>query len=258
MKAYLEAARSSGPFEGYKRHLAALLALQPGERIVDIGCGLGDDLRAAAEAVGGNGRAVGIERDEETLKLLGTLAWPPQARVVAGEAEALPLADASFDAARMDRVLHMLADPMQALSEARRVLASHGRLLLAEPLWRTLRLSGARLSSDAVARQIARDTAEAPGAAQFDPAGLARAAGFEVQSEEAMQVRFTDAAEARRLLHLDRSAFALRLRKEIEAEALDAWHSAMRSDAADGSFEARLDGLVLDLRRSRSANRRQS
>ncbi|MEM6489300.1 MAG: methyltransferase domain-containing protein [Pseudomonadota bacterium] len=250
MKAYLEAARASAPFAAYKRRLAEALALKPGERMLDIGCGLGDDVRAAARAVAPSGTAVGVEHDAETLAALGRPDdWPSGVRFTAGDATALPFRDASFDVARLDRVLHMMDEPARALAEARRVLVPGGRLLVAEPLWTTLRLSGRLLDRSAVARRIERATADAPGVAAFDPVALARAAGCGIVETWPLTVAFRKPAEARALLHLDRTVFGLRLRKEIGAAAVAAWQTALEADAADGSFSAHLGGVVLRLTR---------
>jgi ubiquinone/menaquinone biosynthesis C-methylase UbiE len=51
-----------------------------------------------------------------------------------GELEALPIADGELDAATLLLVLHHVADPAAALSEAARVLKPEGRLLIADML----------------------------------------------------------------------------------------------------------------------------
>ncbi|MEM9902931.1 MAG: methyltransferase domain-containing protein [Pseudomonadota bacterium] len=254
VKAYLEAVRQSTPFAAYKSRLFDMLALCPGERVIDIGCGLGDDVRAAARAVAPEGFAVGVESDRETLTSLAALVDQTEgASFVGADAGALPFADGVFDVARLDRVLHIVDDPLAALSEARRVLAPEGRLLVAEPLWATLRLSGTRLDRSDVARHVERATAAAPGAAAFDPVDLARKAGCGLVEEAPMDVVFEDPGEARTLLHLNRTLFALRLGKQISIDAVGAWQAALEGDAADQSFRARLSGVVLRLVRDGDA-----
>lgn len=75
--------------------------LQPGETVLDLGCGGGLDLALAARAVGPTGRAIGVdmaetmvERANATLRALGFI-WA-EARVA--HAEALPLAEGTVDA----------------------------------------------------------------------------------------------------------------------------------------------------------------
>jgi ubiquinone/menaquinone biosynthesis C-methylase UbiE len=52
--------------------------------------------------------------------------------VIQGTAEQLPLADAGFDTAVSTLTLCTVAEPARVLSELRRVLRPHGRLLLME------------------------------------------------------------------------------------------------------------------------------
>src|SRR5579859_1145000 len=49
------------------------------------------------------------------------------------DARTLPFADGSFDACRMDRVLHHLEEPQPAVTELVRVVRPGGRLVLHEP-----------------------------------------------------------------------------------------------------------------------------
>jgi SAM-dependent methyltransferase len=65
---------------------------------------------------------------------------PPSVELVCASATALPFADEFFDAYRAERVYQHLDDPELALAEARRVLRSGGRLVLAEPDWEGLLL----------------------------------------------------------------------------------------------------------------------
>jgi SAM-dependent methyltransferase len=108
-----------------RRAILDALALQPGERLLDIGCGggllLGDALRAGAVVSG-------LDHSEEMVALARERA--PQATVLHGTAERLPFAAAAFDAVSMSVVFLFLADPVAALAEARRVLCRGGRLAL--------------------------------------------------------------------------------------------------------------------------------
>lgn len=109
--------------------------LQPGERVLDLGCGGGLDLALAARAVGPSGRAVGIDmaepmvtRAQNALRQLGYR----QAEARLGYAEALPLPDASIDCVLANGILNLSPDKSAVLAEIARVLAPGGRLVLAE------------------------------------------------------------------------------------------------------------------------------
>lgn len=106
--------------------------LGAGTSAVDVGCGAG---RAVAELAERGVRAVGVDPDEQMITVARD-RWPAADFRVAGAYE-LPLADASMDGYRADKVFHVLAEPERALAEARRVLAPGGRIVLVGQDWDT-------------------------------------------------------------------------------------------------------------------------
>ncbi|MGW1782613.1 methyltransferase domain-containing protein [Streptomyces sp. NPDC002143] len=107
-----------------------LLGAERGTSVVDVGCGAG---RAVAELAGRGVRAVGVDPNERMIAVARG-RWPTADFRIAGACE-LPLRDASVDGYRADKVFHELADPERALTEARRVLAPGGRILLVGQDW---------------------------------------------------------------------------------------------------------------------------
>jgi ubiquinone/menaquinone biosynthesis C-methylase UbiE len=106
--------------------LLAELGPQPGERVLDIGCGTGRLGAYVADLVAPHGEVLGI--DPLPLRIDLAARKNPRFKASVGRAEDLSaFADASFDAAYANSVFHWVADKPQALREARRVLKSGGR-----------------------------------------------------------------------------------------------------------------------------------
>jgi class 3 adenylate cyclase/ubiquinone/menaquinone biosynthesis C-methylase UbiE len=120
--------------------LLELLALRPGESVLDVGSGTGDDVFALREVVGPSGRAVGVDRSETMVaeaRRRAADAGIGGVEFVHGDATALDLPDATFDAARSDRVFQYLLEPQLAMNELRRVTRPGGRIAVADTDWET-------------------------------------------------------------------------------------------------------------------------
>ena len=134
---YLDAMSAAGDLQQLKQQTYALLDLQPGRRVLDVGCGTGEDVRAMARIVGATGQAVGLDSSATMLEVAAARSTsdtvPGTFRV--GQAERLPFGDGSFDACRAERVLQHVSDPGGAVAEMVRVLRPGGRIVCFEPDW---------------------------------------------------------------------------------------------------------------------------
>jgi SAM-dependent methyltransferase len=135
----------------------AALELEPGDAALDVGCGVGDDVRLLGEIVGPAGRAVGVEVNEELVAEARARTAPGScAEFVVADAHDMPFADDTFDAARVERALQHMADPSAVVAEVARVVRSGGRFVALEPDWDTIVVSGGDLETTrAVARACA-------------------------------------------------------------------------------------------------------
>src|SRR4051795_5046087 len=119
-----------------RAEVLALLAVQPGERVLDVGSGPGLLVASLAEAVGAGGAVHGLDQSAPmnavARDLIGTRPW---ARIDDGDALELPYADGAFDAAVSTQVYEYVADIPRALSELRRVLRPGGRALVLDTDW---------------------------------------------------------------------------------------------------------------------------
>src|ERR1700678_474901 len=105
----------------WKRQAMKLLALQSGERVLDVATGTGDLAFAEQAAVGSEGQVVGVDSCAAMLEVarqrhLGAVDFQE------GDAMDLRFPDASFDAITIGFGLRNVADRSRALREFRRVL----------------------------------------------------------------------------------------------------------------------------------------
>jgi len=120
-------------------------ALKPGERVLDVGCGTGVLTRLAAEIVGQEGRAVGIDVAPMMISIAKENATREKIRTDFRVAtiENLPFEDNSFDCVLSSLMIHHLPPDLKltGLTEVYRVLKPGGRLLAVDihrptnPLW---------------------------------------------------------------------------------------------------------------------------
>jgi arsenite methyltransferase len=110
-------------------------ALQPGEDVLDVGCGAGMDSLVAAQMVGPAGSVTGVDMTPEMVaKAHGSIAEMGlgNVRIVEGSAEHLPFDGASFDVVISNGVIDLIPDKDAVFSEITRVLRPGGRIQLAD------------------------------------------------------------------------------------------------------------------------------
>jgi SAM-dependent methyltransferase len=114
-----------------------LLAPRLGDRLVDVGCGTGDQVRTLAAAVGPDGAVLGVDSSATMLaeaRRRTPDAWP-WVEYRLGDATALDIDDASVDGARCERVFQHLADPATAMAELVRITRPGGQIVVIDTDW---------------------------------------------------------------------------------------------------------------------------
>ena len=110
--------------------LIAVAAPLPGERAIDVGCGVGHTLRRIAPLVA---FAVGADATLEMLQAgRESVVAAANAAFAQSDATALPFADSSFDLATCRLAAHHFSDPAAAFRDVRRALRPGGRFVLVD------------------------------------------------------------------------------------------------------------------------------
>lgn len=128
----LDTADQIESFQLCKQRMLELLQVKAGDHILDVGCGLGHEVRRLAQIVGSSGRVVGFDYSEvmlkEARKRTEGLNLPIE--YYQGDAQALNFPDNSFAGCRSERVFSYLSNPQAAVAEMVRVLRPGGHIVI--------------------------------------------------------------------------------------------------------------------------------
>ncbi len=148
LAAYLERVTATPELQTIARRSMEALALSPGQRVLEVGCGTGVFLPLLAKAVGASGHVVGIDHAPDFVtqarQRMADLGLGDVVTIEQADGYRLPFPDASFDAAHCERVLLHLDNPGSVLREMRRVVVPGGWIVTAETDWRGTRIDHPR------------------------------------------------------------------------------------------------------------------
>ena len=131
---YLEHIGTDDRVRRHNRKRAEAAGIAPGQRVLDVVCGVGFDASLLAELVGPAGQVIGVDHStamaERATARFATSGLPVVFRTA--DAHALPFDGGVFDAAWTERVLVHVADPAQVVREMVRVVRPGGTVVIAE------------------------------------------------------------------------------------------------------------------------------
>jgi ubiquinone/menaquinone biosynthesis C-methylase UbiE len=246
----LEAIYRGHDVEAQRAHTLALLGLEPGERVLDIGSGPGFLCQEMAAIVGPSGRVRGIDLSPDFVRRAAArnaCAWLDYAE---GDATDLPEPDAGYDAIVSTQVAEYVPDVAGFCSEAFRVLRPGGRGVLLATDWDALAFH----SDDPDRMRRVLDAFKPHCADSVLPRTLAprlRAAGFEVTRVSCFPIVNTDWAEGcySRGMAGFVAAYARRTGALPEAE-IAAWEAELPALAAEGRYFFLTSRILFEVRRN--------
>lgn len=112
-------------FDRTKQYSYELLNAAPGEVLMDIGSGNGDDAIAMARS---GATVIGIDHDQLFVDIANAKDKPDNVSFRCGEAHELPLESGSADKVHFERVFQHLPDHTAAAKEVHRILKPGGQL----------------------------------------------------------------------------------------------------------------------------------
>jgi ubiquinone/menaquinone biosynthesis C-methylase UbiE len=114
-----------------KHRLIAVCPVQPGDQVLDVGCGLGREAGRLAALAGPQGRVFGVDSNPAMIAEATRRAADHDLPVTfaVGDAQQLTFADDTFDLCRTERVLRYVERADAAIAEMARVTKPGGSVL---------------------------------------------------------------------------------------------------------------------------------
>jgi SAM-dependent methyltransferase len=227
--------------EAVKRRSLDLLDPPADGRVLDAGCGTGDDVLALAGRMSSSGTAIGVDRSRAMVDTARTRAVDPAddgaaVTVSVADAVGLPFHDDAFDGARSDRVLQHVAAPRCAFGELVRVTRPGGRVVVTDSDWGTLTLSAGDVDIDDRLLEPAWSCAEAAAVGRR-LRGFATGAGLDDVAVETVTLSFTEFESADNVFGFSGRIDRLRAAGELSDATAQSWLSRLR-DADDQFFSS--------------------
>lgn len=225
-----------------KQRTYALMNLDNGSRVLDVGCGPASDTIALADRVGRDGIVVGIDSDKAMI------AEAERRAIAAGVGDRvrhrtvntlrLPFRDREFDAVRCERTLEYLETPEVALQEIVRVTRPGGVVVLADVDWGAGSIDTPHPGIEAVLQEVLARRVVPNGYAGRTLYRLMKQAGLTEVETELLPISLTSLPMIRMVAQLDYAEQVALEAGLLTPDMLAAWRTDLERYAADETLFA--------------------
>lgn len=232
-----------------KQRSYVLMQIQPGHKVLDLGCGPGTDTIPLAPLVGVNGQVIGADYDEAMIaeaeqraEQAGVNTWVRHKRV---DAMSLPFEADYFDSCRSERLFLHLPNPAQALSEMNRVTKPGGWVVVLDTDWSSFSTDSDETD---IERRLARFLAESSLHNGYSGRKLYRL--FKQQSLtdisfEVFPFAISDYALARQISQAERIEQEALKAGVLTAKELEIWQDSLKQADSEGVYFCSVNLMML-------------
>ncbi len=235
--------------QDFKQRTYALMNIQPGQSLLDVGCGPGTDTLPLARLVGPGGRVYGVDHDPAMLaeadrrsQEAGVDGWT--GHQLADAEAGLPFAAGRFDACRSERLFQHLRHAESALAEMVRVTKGGGWIVVLDTDHGTKSIDTPEVDIERRLARVAADHCITNGYSGRQLYRLFVQAGLTKIRIETISIHFTDYGLCREANFLDKVEQEALARGVITPEELKRWQTSLEAAASAGTFFASGSGVI--------------
>lgn len=217
-----------------------LMALRPGSRVLDVGCGPGTDTILLAQLVGENGQVFGVDHDAKMIAAAnaradkaGVIGWVEH-RIA--DSSKLPFDDNYFDACRAERLFQHLHNPHPTFDEMVRVTKPGGRVVAMDTDYTSESTNSDELELERRYARFLADQSVNNGLAARQLPGWLRRHGLADIVIELYPIYYDNYALGRTAGNMDRIDQLVLQLGAFTKDELTHWHASLERADASGAY----------------------
>jgi SAM-dependent methyltransferase len=232
-----------------KQRSYVLMRVEPGQTVLDVGCGTGIDTLELGALVGSSGQVVGVDYDADMVakadqhaQEANVSAWVTHQKA---DVTQLPFEDNKFDSCRSERVFQHLREPEKALDEMVRVTKSGGWIVVFDADWGAMSINSFETDLERRLVRFRTEHLQHNGYSGRKLLGMFKRRGLADIVVEPGSTYFDDLSVARFIASFDEFEREAVAQGIITSEELARWQASLEKAAASGDFFMSLTGMMV-------------